>query len=71
MGGGGGGAGGAIRVVAANASLGSNLVVATGGGGGNCSCMNSYPPAGSGGSGRIGIKAGAISGTTNPTYTAM
>ena len=69
MGGGGGGAGGAIRIISSTtATLGASLITATGGGGGLCSAGVTLGGAGS--VGRIGIKAGASTGTTNPAFNA-
>ena len=69
MGGGGGGAGGAVRIISSTtATLGANLVTATGAGGGVCS--GGSAGAGVGGVGRVGIKATASTGTTNPVFNA-
>ena len=71
MGGGGGGAGGGVYIYAANnASLSSNRVTASGAGGGTCNCSSSYR-GGTGGVGRIAVRAKTISGTTSPTYVKL
>jgi hypothetical protein len=67
MGGGGGGAGGTIRlVVIGTAMLGTGRVQAVGGGGGASTC---HGVSGStGGVGRIGVRATAITGASNPAH---
>lgn len=73
-GGGGGGAGGAVFVVAGSASLGSGQVTARGAVGGRCAsdagCQgvpwNDGTLGGSGGVGRIDVRAGAMTGATDP-----
>jgi hypothetical protein len=67
MGGGGAGAGGAIRIIATSASLGSGLVTASGGLGGSATC-NANDKGGAGSVGRIGIKAGTVTGTSTPAF---
>jgi hypothetical protein len=70
MGGGGGGAGGAIRIVVSSGStLGTDLLTATGATGGVDTCGGAKQ-GGTGGFGRIGIKASSVSGFTNPPYDA-
>jgi hypothetical protein len=70
MGGGGGGAGGAIRILVSSAStLGTDLIAAAGAGGGVDTCGGAKQ-GGTGGFGRIGIKALSVTGSTNPPYDA-
>lgn len=63
---GGGGAAGSIYVQCVSAVLGSGLLTALGGAGGSCTGPFAGG-AGSGSTGRIGVFACSISGTTNPT----
>ena len=68
MGGGGGGAGGGAYLRGDTLSLGAGKVVATGGGGGMCGPGNSSHPGGTGGVGRIAVRADEIEGTTTPAW---
>ena len=70
MAGGGGGAGGGMYLVAQTAALGSSLVAANGGTGGLCTCGPSYP-GGTGGVGRIAVKATNVTGTTAPPFLKL
>jgi len=71
-GGGGGGSGGTIFIVCLlGATIGSNLLHANGGAGGmgdQYGTPTTSGKGGNGGVGRIRIEAGAISGTSTPTY---
>jgi hypothetical protein len=67
MGGGGGGAGGAVRIeTVAAAALGTNRVNVAGGVGGVATCLSAS--GGVGGVGRVGVRAGAASGSTTPAF---
>jgi hypothetical protein len=68
MGGGGGGAGGGAWLRADSISLGTGLVTASGAGGGKCGPGNSSHPGGTGGVGRIAVRAEQIEGTTTPSW---
>lgn len=69
--GGGGGAGGTIFIICLlGATIGTNLIHARGGTGGQGYYGSNfgYYAGGNGGNGRIRIEAGAISGTSSPTF---
>ena len=68
MGGGGGGAGGGAWLRADSITLGAGKVIASGGGGGKCGPSNSSNPGGTGGVGRIAVRADEIEGTTTPDW---
>lgn len=67
MGGGGGGAGGAVRLQSSGAAaINTNRIAVSGGGGGTATCGSAA--GGSGSLGRIGVRAGSVTGTTSPAF---
>ena len=71
MGGGGGGAGGALYLAAVNATLGADVIKANGAEGGRCAPSNASAPGGTGGFGRIAVRANNLSGTTAPAFVEL